>query len=63
MPPECWRRDRHLLPYCPAPAPAPDLRALVLALADHLADCAEVLARRAERREWAVTEHDYCPLG
>lgn len=35
----------------------------VLALADRILAAHEVLAHRAERRQWVLTETDYCPLG
>lgn len=37
--------------------------AFVLALADRILAAHEVIGRQAEKREWAVTEHDSCPLG
>lgn len=56
---ECWRRDRHLLPVCPAPEPCPTQRALILALAEHLADASEVIGERAEKRVVVITETDF----
>lgn len=34
----------------------------IIALCNRILAAHEVLARRAERREWVLTEADYCPL-
>jgi hypothetical protein len=40
-----------------------ELRALVRSLCDRVFAAHEIIGKRAERREWSLTETDYCPLG